>query len=158
MFEVLTFLPSSSTKLESGKGFSNRPIMNLTLRILLTASSIRLMGMAFILTREVRSLMNSLYSKGTITCKLTRMKKKINDKIHCICAMVGSRLLQGFKRQLLKDLWRGNINHINAGINWSQNRIRVVCVWRCSELINSLPVRDHKTLLNNRKTLLINPF
>ena len=46
-----------SAKVASGMGFSNKPMVNLTRRILVTASSILLIGITPLLTWPVRMLM-----------------------------------------------------------------------------------------------------
>jgi hypothetical protein len=55
MFKCSTWLP----KVGSEKGFSNKPMTNLTRKILLTASSMRLMGMTPVFTKLVRMLVKS---------------------------------------------------------------------------------------------------
>ena len=55
----LTWWPRYFAMLKSLNGFSNKPMVNLTRKILLTASLIRLIGMTLLFTRDVNPSMNS---------------------------------------------------------------------------------------------------
>lgn len=70
--EKPTLQPTVSSKDLSVRGYSKTPATNFTLRIRSTASSILAIGIFPDSTRYVKSSMNSLYRKGTITCTYYR--------------------------------------------------------------------------------------
>lgn len=136
--DLLTWFPSWLTRLRSDKGFSKRPMLNLTNKILPTASSIRSIGIMLFLTRWVRSSINSVNLKGTMTCHTCIIKTLIYNATWFHSSNF-SFLHNHFLKSKMKFVTRAT-NHVNASLDPSLNRIGIVGVRRRGNPVDTFPI------------------